>query len=85
MISNPTTPLDPVMQENSPDVLLNRTSADGGIKNVLQQQSKSSDEVAQRWQTQEQSTRMEESGQSRSIDASLTHAPGTVPPRRVIL
>ena len=80
MISNPTTPLDPVMQENSPDVLLNRTSADGGIKNVLQQQSKSSDEVAQRWQTQEQSTRMEESGQSRSIDASLTHAPGTVPP-----
>lgn len=68
------------MQENSPDGILNRTSADGGIKNVLQQQSKSSGEVAQRWQMQEQSTKMEQSEQSRSIDASSTHTPGTVPP-----
>lgn len=79
MISNPTTPLDPVMQENSPDCFLNRTSADGGIKDVMQQQSKSSGEVAQRSQTQEQPKRMERSGESRSIDVSSTHAPGTVP------
>ena len=68
------------MQENSPDVILSRTSADGGFKDVIQQQSKSPDEVAQKSQTQEQSKRMERSGESRSIKASTTHASGTVPP-----
>ena len=80
MISNPTTPMDPVMQENSPDGFSIRKSADGGIKDVIQQQSKSSDEAAQRSQTQQQSKRMERSGESQSKDASSTHALGTVPP-----
>lgn len=80
MISNPTTPLDPFMEENSPDGFLNRTSADGGIKDVMQQQSKSSNEVAQRLQTQEQSKRMERSGESRSINTSSSQPPGTAPP-----
>ena len=41
MISKPSTPFDQFMQEsNPPDVLSNRTSADGGIKEVLQQQPK---------------------------------------------
>lgn len=80
MISNPTTPLDPFMQENSPDGFINRTSADGGFNNVMQQQSKSSDDVAQITQTPEQSKRMEQLGESRSINASTTRAPGTVPP-----
>lgn len=80
MISNPATPLDPVMQENSPDGFLNRKSADVGIKDVIQQQSKSSHEAAQRLQTQEQSKRGERLGQSQSIAASSTRAPGTVPP-----
>ena len=81
IISNPTTPLDPVMPENSPDGPSNRTSADGGNKSVLQQQPKSSDDDdAQRWQIQEQSTRMEQLGQSKSTDVSSTHTPGTVPP-----
>ena len=41
MISKPSTPFDQFMQEsNPPDVLSNRTSADGGIKEALQQQPK---------------------------------------------
>ena len=68
------------MQENSTDGFLNRTSADGGIKDVMQQQSKNPDEVGQRSQTQQQSKRMERSGDSMSVGASSAHAPGTVPP-----
>ena len=64
------------MQENiSPDGFSNRTSADGGIKDEMQQQSRSSAEVAKRLQTQEQSTKMDRSGESRSRNASTSQLP----------
>lgn len=81
MISKPNTPLDPFMQEsNSPDGFSNRKSADGGIKEVIQQQPRSSDDVAQRSQTQQQLKRKGQPGELRSVSASTSQQPTAVHP-----
>lgn len=72
------------MQENnSPDGFSNRTSADGGIKDEIQQQPRSSGEVAKSLQTQEQPTKMERSGESRSLIASTSQLPAAVHPDKL--
>lgn len=70
-------------EKNSPNGFSNRTSADGGIKGDVQRQSRSPGDIAQRLQTQEQSTKMETSGESRSLNASTSQLPAAGHPDKL--
>ena len=69
------------MQEtSSPDGLSDRTSADGGIKEVLQQQPKSSDGIANSSQTQDQLKKKKNLEEASGPRASKSHVSAAVHP-----